>query len=304
MPFTLVDLCLLVFVFLFFFFFFTPSFPLLHPKSLASSSSSSSSLSSSPPSPHPWRRATTAPSPSPSSSGPSSTRPIAASPASAIAPPTTAIGLPQGVQALHGAVEGAALTEAGMRRWEVGEIAYRIAQLYYGQYRRTSDSSYLAEAFVFYEAVLDREYLRDAPSAAAAAASEVALAHKQLRLLVRNLYSVVLSHYLYLVKGGWHQLEETINFLLLKLEEGKLLNPRLLRDIFKDLIGSLTEISSEENLIDELLINESSDNLLFPDIGLSSGFSFDGPQRDSPNDVRSAIAEILDSESINQLPRK
>nr|CAD1832089.1 unnamed protein product [Ananas comosus var. bracteatus] len=100
---------------------------------------------------------------------------------------------------------------------------------------------------------------------------------------------------------------------------GKLLNPCLLRDIFKDLIGSLIEISSEENvfmtqpcrdnalyilkLIDELLINESSDNLLFPDIGLSSGFSFDGPQRDSPNDVRSAIAEILDSESINQLPR-
>ncbi|XP_020081220.1 protein SCAI-like [Ananas comosus] len=75
-----------------------------------------------------------------------------------------------------------------MRRWEVGEIAYRIAQLYYGQYCRTSDSSYLAEAFVFYEAVLDREYLRDAPSAAAAAAaSEVALAHKQLRLLVRFL---------------------------------------------------------------------------------------------------------------------
>nr|CAD1820795.1 unnamed protein product [Ananas comosus var. bracteatus] len=80
----------------------------------------------------------------------------------------------------------AALTDAGMRRWEVGEIASRIAQLYYGQYRRTSDSSYLAEAFVFYEAVLDREYLRDAPSAAAAAA-EVALAHKQLRLLVRFL---------------------------------------------------------------------------------------------------------------------
>nr|CAD1827708.1 unnamed protein product [Ananas comosus var. bracteatus] len=81
----------------------------------------------------------------------------------------------------------AALTEAGIRRWEVGEIAYRIAQLYYGQYRRTSDFSYLAEAFVFYEAVLDRKYLRDTPSAASATASEVALTHKQLRLLVRFL---------------------------------------------------------------------------------------------------------------------
>lgn len=38
-------------------------------------------------------------------------------------------------------------------------------------------------------------------------------------LLVRNLYSVVLSYYLYSVKGGWQHLEETINFLLLNYEK-------------------------------------------------------------------------------------
>ncbi|OAY73070.1 hypothetical protein ACMD2_16427 [Ananas comosus] len=159
MPFTLVDLLFLVFVFLFLFFFTPPTLFLFSPSPPKNPSILLFLLLSLVLS-------------TPSSSSPSSIRPIAASPASAIAPPTTAIGttgLPQGVQALHAAVEGAALTEAGMRRWE---------------YRRTSDSSYLAEAFVFYEAVLDREYLRDAPSAAA---SEVALAHKQLRLLVRFL---------------------------------------------------------------------------------------------------------------------
>lgn len=56
------------------------------------------------------------------------------------------------------------LVEAGMRRWEVGEIASRIAQLYYGQYQRTSDNACLAEAYVFYEAILDRDYFRETSS--------------------------------------------------------------------------------------------------------------------------------------------
>lgn len=38
-------------------------------------------------------------------------------------------------------------------------------------------------------------------------------------ILVKNLYCVVLSHCLFSVKGGWQQLEETINFLLLNLEQ-------------------------------------------------------------------------------------
>lgn len=38
-------------------------------------------------------------------------------------------------------------------------------------------------------------------------------------LLVRNLFSLVLCHYLHSVKGGWQQLEETVNFLLMHSEE-------------------------------------------------------------------------------------
>jgi hypothetical protein len=38
-------------------------------------------------------------------------------------------------------------------------------------------------------------------------------------MLVRNLYSLVLSYYLSSVKGGWHQLEDTAHFFLLKLDQ-------------------------------------------------------------------------------------
>lgn len=37
--------------------------------------------------------------------------------------------------------------------------------------------------------------------------------------LVRNLFSVVLCYYMHSVKGGWQQLEETVNFLLAYFEK-------------------------------------------------------------------------------------
>lgn len=49
----------------------------------------------------------------------------------------------------------------GLRRWEVGEIASKIGQLYYHYYLRTSETNYLHEAHVFYEAILDRGYFKD-----------------------------------------------------------------------------------------------------------------------------------------------
>lgn len=36
---------------------------------------------------------------------------------------------------------------------------------------------------------------------------------------VRSLYSLVLCHYILSVKGGWHNLEETVNFLLIQTEQ-------------------------------------------------------------------------------------
>uniref|UniRef100_H3BG28 Suppressor of cancer cell invasion n=1 Tax=Latimeria chalumnae TaxID=7897 RepID=H3BG28_LATCH len=46
----------------------------------------------------------------------------------------------------------------GLKRWQIGEIASKIGQLYYHYYLRTSESSYLNEAFSFYSAIRQRSY--------------------------------------------------------------------------------------------------------------------------------------------------
>ncbi|KAJ1935299.1 hypothetical protein EC988_008527, partial [Linderina pennispora] len=49
----------------------------------------------------------------------------------------------------------------GLKRWEVGEIASKIGQLYYRYYLRTSETNYLQEAFAFYDAIRERNYFKD-----------------------------------------------------------------------------------------------------------------------------------------------
>eukprot|EP00249_Psilotum_nudum_P018139 c26657_g1_i1 orf=497-2407(+) len=70
------------------------------------------------------------------------------------------------------------LVEAGLKRWEIGEIASRIGQLYYNYYVRTSDATFLSESFIFYEAIMSREYFKDT-------GKDVALANKHLRYYAR-----------------------------------------------------------------------------------------------------------------------
>lgn len=98
---------------------------------------------------------------------------------------------------------------------------------------------------------------------------------------VRSLFCVVLCHYMHSVKGGWQQLEETVNFLLMHsekvcwishcimtifshllviylfnslrylelflIQEG-ISYKYFLRDIYEDLIQRLVDLSSEENI--------------------------------------------------------
>ncbi|XP_072045111.1 protein SCAI-like isoform X2 [Amphiura filiformis] len=46
----------------------------------------------------------------------------------------------------------------GLKRWQIGEIASKIGQLYYHYYLRTSETNYLNEAFSFYSAIRSRAY--------------------------------------------------------------------------------------------------------------------------------------------------
>lgn len=49
-------------------------------------------------------------------------------------------------------------TKYGLKRWQIGEIASKIGQLYYHYYLRTSETYYLHEAFSFYSAIRGRKY--------------------------------------------------------------------------------------------------------------------------------------------------
>ncbi|KAF5183051.1 Beach domain-containing protein b [Thalictrum thalictroides] len=101
--------------------------------------------------------------------------------------------------------------------------------------------------------------------------------------LVRKVFCVVLSYYTHSVKGGWHQLEETVNFLLWNSEESKQ-HWIFIHEIFDDLAERLVVLSSEDNifvaqpcrdntlyllkLIDEMLIFETEQKLPYPESNL------------------------------------
>ncbi|KAH8850974.1 Protein SCAI isoform 2 [Schistosoma japonicum] len=46
----------------------------------------------------------------------------------------------------------------GLKRWQIGEVASKIGQLYHHYYLRTSDLHYLSESFAFFSAVRTRDY--------------------------------------------------------------------------------------------------------------------------------------------------
>ncbi|WIA13478.1 hypothetical protein OEZ85_007056 [Tetradesmus obliquus] len=70
------------------------------------------------------------------------------------------------------------LTTRGMERWEIGDIASKIGQLYYNYYLRASEIRFLHESYVFYEAIRSRAYF-------AQSATDPNLAIKQLRYFAR-----------------------------------------------------------------------------------------------------------------------
>ncbi|XP_071693148.1 BEACH domain-containing protein B isoform X2 [Rutidosis leptorrhynchoides] len=128
---------------------------------------------------------------------------------------------------------------------------------------------------------------------------------------VRALFSVVLSHCVQSIKSGWQHLEETVNFLLMQCEHGGKSYWYLLRDIYEDLMTSLVELSSKENiislqpcrdntlyllkLVDELLVSELDSKLPFPACGFE--FSPESIELENDKDLVSALYEALQGEN-------
>ncbi|KAI7746495.1 hypothetical protein M8C21_026233 [Ambrosia artemisiifolia] len=87
------------------------------------------------------------------------------------------------------------LVESGLQRWEIGEIASRIGQLYFTQYMRTSEARFLLEAYIFYEAILNRGYF-EGGEGYKAVVKDRGLRFKELRFYARFLLvAVVLNRW-------------------------------------------------------------------------------------------------------------
>lgn len=136
-------------------------------------------------------------------------------------------------------------------------------------------------------------------------------------LVVRNLFSLVLCHYLHSVKGGWQQLEETVNFLVMHSEEGGNSYRFFLRDIYEDVIQNLVDLSASDNifisqpcrdntlyllkLVDEMLISEIDKEL--PLLGSESDFHLD-LEMECHKEYSSALKDVLIGEVDEQTSRK
>ncbi|RKP40464.1 protein SCAI, partial [Dimargaris cristalligena] len=75
----------------------------------------------------------------------------------------------------------------GLKRWQIGEIASKIGQLYYHYYLRTSETNYLLESYIFYYAIRERAYFRDITDA-----KNPALLVKKIRFYARFIVACVL----------------------------------------------------------------------------------------------------------------
>ncbi|KAI3506501.1 hypothetical protein L1887_28862 [Cichorium endivia] len=85
------------------------------------------------------------------------------------------------------------LVESGLQRWEIGEIASRIGQLYFVQYMRTSEARFLLESYIFYEAILNRGYFE---GSSFKALKDRGLRFKELRFYARFLLvSLILNRW-------------------------------------------------------------------------------------------------------------
>uniref|UniRef100_A0A0E0IL31 Uncharacterized protein n=1 Tax=Oryza nivara TaxID=4536 RepID=A0A0E0IL31_ORYNI len=87
------------------------------------------------------------------------------------------------------------LVASGLRRWEIGEVASRIGQLYYARYLRTAEPRSLVGAYVFYEAIYSRGYFAAAAQVVVGGGDRhqgLLIRYKELRFIARFLVVAML----------------------------------------------------------------------------------------------------------------
>ncbi|XP_065068851.1 protein SCAI-like isoform X2 [Rhopilema esculentum] len=93
-----------------------------------------------------------------------------------------------------------------LKRWQIGEIASKIGQLYYHYYLRTSEANYLFEAFQFYSAIRTRNYFNHGGKD-----EESSLLPKKLRYYARFLVVCLLMNETNLIRDLTKELKRLVN---------------------------------------------------------------------------------------------
>lgn len=98
----------------------------------------------------------------------------------------------------------AKLMDSGLQRWQIGEIASRIGQLYYNQYLRSSEARFLLEAYIFYEAIFYRKYFQGSDK-------DRGVRFKELRFCARFLMVSLVLNRLEMVKLLQERFQELVD---------------------------------------------------------------------------------------------
>lgn len=99
----------------------------------------------------------------------------------------------------------------GLKRWQIGEIASKIGQLYYHYYLRTSETNYLNEAFSFYAAIRGRAYYSRASREDRSPHDRSDLMVKKLRYYARFIVVCLLLKKMKLVRDLVRELSKQID---------------------------------------------------------------------------------------------
>ncbi|XP_046912223.1 protein SCAI [Dermatophagoides farinae] len=119
----------------------------------------------------------------------------------------------------------------GLKRWQIGEIASKIGQLYYHYYLRTSETNYLTEAFSFYSAIRARGYYSKASKE-----ERAELMVKKLRYYARFIVVCLLLKKMKLVRDLVRELDKQIDDYTLTYDPEDQLEWKLVLDEIRSFI--------------------------------------------------------------------
>lgn len=159
----------------------------------------------------------------------------------------------------------------GLKRYDIGEIASKIGQLYYHYYLRTSETDYLKESMIFYNAVRDRAYFKNV-----------------LETKMPNLVVKALRYYARHIVVALLLSEETImnsligEFKFLVEEYGRVFQP----GDYTEWTTVLQDMNNFQTLKKAYFTVDNTGNLIIPQIRLKSD---DGIDRKSKFKIKEAI---------------